>query len=824
MSLFDVLSGRQSFGSWFTGRSEKESDVYANPEKASLVVDTLNGIATDKVGAAQGEIYAAINRLNSVNGLLENVGGIDLNFYDSIFTSIEETIQNLAVQMENKIEDIKIYEESNVFEKIGSTLAMGIFKVSEGVLSVAEDLGDGVCAVVGWGAGLVGAKDFQQDCANFDQKEWSHDVFNFYYDSDFAKKSAITEDSGAAGTLKIVGKTVGYLYAGGVVTGLTGFSGATNVGVGVLKASGTTWGATMAAGIGGLGSGTEAGLNAGLDYNSAVSMGVKEGGIQAGLAFVGGKVGEGLQKRAAVKSGSASSDAKWSDFQGYSDSITQAGERFGVAERNMITSTGSLVGAEARNLTSGIRGLNPVEKRLAEDAVSAAKDTFKDSASTLLRENPISQGVTALKSTVSSATSIPGAIRSAGSSVVSSVQSEGVLATLKNGGSAAIQGARNVVSSAAFPGVAATLAGSTFNEYVSENGEAFRDSLATKELVDPEHTTPFVKAESLVLDNNSSEDEFVVDPPISDTPVASPSSYDNSGYGNSSEGNSSIGNVGGYQYRVDAESSDTSSSNPSGDNSPVLPTGNSNGEDTFQPLNPSNSNDSNSFHNTDGSQIPSSGDDVISPVDSTPSPSSNTGVSDSGDNSLGVTPIPISSSTPSGDSSSHSVTFVDGTPGEYHSGGGYDGSSLTTDSLVLENADDLELLDELEESATSLDDIISGGSYQKIPTSSIPVSTKKNGSSVIPIAAGLSAAAAAGIGAKAYMDYKKNNEMNEEEEFDEEYSDEYQEDDLDVHEWNDDSVDDSDSDNSGNSENFDEYLEEEPSYSARNNNELLEIE
>ena len=63
-------------------------------------------------------------------------------------------------------------------------------------------------------------------------------------------------------------------------------------------------------------------------------------------------------------------------------------------------------------------------------------------------------------------------------------------------------------------------------------------------------------------------------------------------------------------------------------------------------------------------------------------------------------------------------------------------------------------------STTSIDDIIKGNKYSKVPTSSTPLSptSRSGGSAVIPIAAGLSAAAAAGIGAKAYIDRKKNSD------------------------------------------------------------------
>ena len=153
------------------------------------------------------------------------------------------------------------------------------------------------------------------------------------------------------------------------------------------------------------------------------------------------------------------------------------------------------------------------------------------------------------------------------------------------------------------------------------------------------------------------------------------------------------------------------------------------------------------------------------------------------------------------------------------------------DSLELENAEALDLLDDLdmdmEDSASSIDEIVKGSKYTKIPTSSKPMTTtnKKSSNSVIPIAAGLSVAAAAGIGAKAYMDRKRNNETGE---YDDE--DEYEDDDFSSEEWyqDDDTVD----------LNYDEpvtnedaYLEEEGfnqnddySYTARSANELADVQ
>ena len=71
---------------------------------------------------------------------------------------------------------------------------------------------------------------------------------------------------------------------------------------------------------------------------------------------------------------------------------------------------------------------------------------------------------------------------------------------------------------------------------------------------------------------------------------------------------------------------------------------------------------------------------------------------------------------------------------------------------------------EEENLAGSFADLITGGNeYVEIPTSSTPITTTTENSSkksIIPVIAGLGAAAVAGIGTKAYLDKKEENENN----------------------------------------------------------------
>ena len=289
------------FVSWLTGRDEKESDVFANYDKVSDVVSEITTIATTKVSNAKTEFNSAIQALNSVKGMEDYIGTIPQGSYDEFFVSVSDTIKFIGEQINQKADDIKTYEESEWYEKLASTFAMTGAKLGEGALSVLEDLGDGVASFIGW----LAPKDsgLEKACSDFVKKEWSHDAFNFYYNSDFAKKSAFTEDSAIAGGLKIIGKTAGTLYAGGFVAGATGLSGV-SAGAGFLHTSGTTWAATAVGAVSGLGSGTETGLLSGKDIDQAFTTnGIQTAAIQGGLAFVGGKLGERASYKALEKNG-----------------------------------------------------------------------------------------------------------------------------------------------------------------------------------------------------------------------------------------------------------------------------------------------------------------------------------------------------------------------------------------------------------------------------------------------------------------------------------------------------------------------------------------
>ena len=111
-----------------------------------------------------------------------------------------------------------------------------------------------------------------ETAASIIEKDWSHDIMDWaYYSRDISKYSAFTEDSAIAGACEIAGKAAGYMYAGGALNGVLGTTGKAISVGGKLLASSSTLTATAVAGIGGLGSGTQTGLYQGKSFRDAVS-------------------------------------------------------------------------------------------------------------------------------------------------------------------------------------------------------------------------------------------------------------------------------------------------------------------------------------------------------------------------------------------------------------------------------------------------------------------------------------------------------------------------------------------------------------------------
>lgn len=97
------------------------------------------------------------------------------------------------------------------------------------------------------------------------------------------------------------------------------------------------------------------------------------------------------------------------------------------------------------------------------------------------------------------------------------------------------------------------------------------------------------------------------------------------------------------------------------------------------------------------------------------------------------------------------------------SGGGYSGGK----SYISSKNNDKDSNNPIKSIATSISDVIKNGKLTRLPSSNLPIlgSDKVMGSSVVPVASGLSAAGAAGVGAKAFFNSKKDDDDDNELEY-----------------------------------------------------------
>ena len=244
----DFFAGAGKKGFW-TGH-----DLAVDPTRAAQVVSDVQSIVSKVVVPARDNVENAIEELNKVAA---NAGTVSVDGINSLFEEIGNAIGGIGSKLQEAADIAQAYSSNkSILKTIFSTATMGVVSAAEGLLSPVEELGDAIVGIVGW---TFGNDKFKRGCENFIKSNWSHDMFNFYYKSDFAKVSAFTEDSAIAGALRITGKATTYTLAEPI---------AGRAGLGLF----------------GLGSGIEAGLRAGktLDKGGgAMKQGIIQGGIGA---------------------------------------------------------------------------------------------------------------------------------------------------------------------------------------------------------------------------------------------------------------------------------------------------------------------------------------------------------------------------------------------------------------------------------------------------------------------------------------------------------------------------------------------------------------
>ena len=799
----------QNLGEFVTGRDSNADYVGENPDAVAGVVNQLNTIATGSDGAVeQGrqKVIKAIDALNSTKGM-EYITEIPTADFTTMFDQIGESINSIASNLSSVASDLEEYSNSALYEKLGSSFAMAGAKFGEGVLSIGENVGDAFLSVGGFVGSLAGADTTGVE--NLIKKNWSHDAFNFYYKSDLAKKSAFTEDSGAAGACKIVGQTVGYMAGTGFLAGTTGLStiGAGSKGLGIISgASGATRASAIFAGVTGLGQGTETGLQEGQSMKQAFGTGVKQGVSQAAVAFTAGRITDQVKLNKNTNTQDALKQYK-EDKEAYKELVKEA--------------------KKDGTYSSSKADLNDLKEGAVDQFKNVAKTENIQSIDNSIYNKHVTRGEkvnTAIKEAIEGksriAKTVTGVKTFAGETFnqsvkqpLSNIKVNGLGSTLKD----EIKSMPSGLKEGANTGVFLNALGNNISESNGNAAAQFRNltknsggSIRNIKVSDPD-----IKEfpSSQISDS---------DPGVN---IAGGSNGDGSrntksnGNGFNSDGSKGGGSNGGGSSYGDGSTSKQQFRKSDDDSQTADKSKKSTTNDTTKTSDKKTTPDATKTSDTKTTSDTTKTSDKKTTPDATKT--SDTTPKSNNTAAVNIPQDKTTVHTGGGYSASNGYTGTGDYTGANTGTGDYTGANSETGVT-----DDISgITSVLDDGTTSIEDVIKGSKYTKIPTSSKPImTTSSSGSSaVIPIAAGLSAAAAAGIGAKAYMDRKKNNDNGEDDE------------EFDTDEWTgDDAVDiqydDSSDTNAG--ENVldadDDYsyqpAEETEKYDARSSDELADLQ
>ena len=811
---------------YWTGRS----NLYKDDKKVDYVINELSGISSNTVENGRKNVQSAIHDLNQT---LVNTGqALPDGALDSYFDAINEVIVgggesagmiDLINQKKESADDYAKQTEEHPFLTILGTGGMVLSKFGEGFVSAFEAVGDGAITLtagtVTMGIDALAGTHTNDHVASFVEKDLSGTAFGALNDvTGISKYSFITSDSGLSNLCKGAGVATGYLAMGGLVSGYA--AGASKATTFTKFLTSSTNANTVIAGIGGMGSGTQNSLRSGNTFATAYKDGLIQGVEQAGTAYAMGKLGEHIEKGRQTKlaeskakfyeneykNASAELEKATNPENGMIDQIDQVKNKYETAKTNKVNAQTELENIKSTKI--GIKGStefqgynDPVSRSFREKGESLATNGIKNTASESWKQ---------FKSNVKEATHKT--IQPDGADAVEKTKfslRKTVKNGLKTGKDIVVTPIKTVAAEAKYGvstlGINGVATAETVARDIIGAGAAYRSAAAdTKanqvfqarvELGDSTDKIKNVKVEKDTPTDstqNSNQDQDSTSMP---SPNPSPSPTSNT---------STTQNP-----TPDPGTSTTQNPTPDPGTSTTQ----------FKKKDPNPTPDANKDNSNTPSKTSDSTDSSTTkePTSTTKEPTSTT-----------KEPTSTSATPPSTNPGTTTTTTGGGT---FHTGGGYTGTggytenntTLPTDGTTDTTSGLDDIKDTLTDGTTSIEDVIKGSKYTKIPSTPSPVTTSSSSSgssAVIPIAAGLSAAAAAGIGAKAYMDRKKNNDNGEDE------------DEFDTDEWSgDDSVDiqyDDSSDNENYLDADDDYsyqtADSSEKYDARSSDELADLQ
>lgn len=782
-------------------------------------------------------INAQINIINSAKGFQERCGGsLDGGAITAAADCCNSMVDEIVARVADMVDTIEKYNNASGLERFGASLGMGITKIFEGVGSLLENIGDGAVSIVGWTAGTVVGlgnselgKEIKESTADFVEKDHVGDFFYNQYEngvlSDMNDVSNFSHKSKAAGCFKVAGAIAGYVALDAVTGGTASIA---------LN------------GLAGVGRKTQEKLQERdengnrIDFNKAFAAGLVEGTKDAALTY-------GFQKLDKVRQTSKGVDK--------ADDVLKASDKGDDLLR--LTDKGDNV----LRLTDKADDAAKVADK-ANDAAKAA-DKASDAAKASQKVEKVTAEILDENGKVIGKTKVE--ITSEASKSTSQFQkAKEAIASKASKAKEKVSSAKEAVSSKASTvkdGIGNSKAGKIVTKPIEIVGNtAAKHPKITKTLgtvyAVNEQTKANNASQQFRISSNSdamsqgledakrklkSDNEAIIgnvdtnyEPKYGTTPAANTSN--NSGGSSTPSGNTNRKtNTGGSSGGGSSSGGSGGGGGYSGGGYTPTATasaGTGNGSQQFRKT--KTVSDSGASKDTEKKPATTpTPTETKKPTTQTTTPSTPTTTTPSTPTTNTTTPsTPTTTTPPSGNGNNNVVTTQASNPGTtqttQHTGGGYSGSGgyrgytgggTSGTEAVTETAS---VEDVLSESTTSIDDVIKGSKYTKIPTSSRPITTTASGSSgsaAIPVVAGLSAAAAAGIGAKVYMDRKKNNENGE---YDE----------IETDEWSGEDTLNLNYDDSSDTETYldddDDYSyqaeEQTERYDARNNEELADLQ
>lgn len=323
---------------------------------ASLVSQTIEdlSLACKSLDNTNGDMQKGLNTILNARGA-ENIQG-DFSFVTGYQSQVIEFIDAMSTEISSKAQEIEEYQSAPWYKKLFATLGLGALKIFEGLGSFVENIGDGLVSIGGFVGGIF-SSEFQESCAEYVKKDHVGDAFAGWYEGDGAlgwlnKYSYMSHESTAANVLKGIGTATGYIVVG-VATGGAGLAG-----LGV--SAGTAF-------VGGIGSGTQSGLQQGMSFNDAFGKGVKQGATSAATTLIVGGIANKLGSLA--KGAGAADDVvnATDDVIGAADDVMGAADDVMNSSTGLATTTGKVT-AVGDDIVSGIDDTLNVTGHVADPA------------------------------------------------------------------------------------------------------------------------------------------------------------------------------------------------------------------------------------------------------------------------------------------------------------------------------------------------------------------------------------------------------------------------------------------------------------------------